>query len=85
MKNSPVRRNKNSRIVETQKSEYIEILNPSDLKLRPIAEGPSCPTSRLSKLIDILLQPFLYKIKRYSSDEVHLLNFQCTDGFFWCY
>ena len=47
--------------VEIQK--YTEILNPSDLKFRPIVAGPSCPTSRPSKLIDILLQPFLNKIK----------------------
>ena len=51
--------------VETQKSEYIEIPNPSNLKCRPIVAGTSCPTSRLSKLIDILLQPFPNKIKSY--------------------
>ena len=48
--------------VETQKSEYIEIPKPSDLKFRPIVEGPSCMTIRLCKLIGILLQPFLNKI-----------------------
>ena len=38
--------------VVTQKSEYIEIPGPSDLKFRPIAPGPSCPINRHRKLID---------------------------------
>ena len=42
----------------------MEIPNPSDLKFRLIETGPSYSTNRLSKLIDILLQPFLYKIKK---------------------
>ena len=57
-------------VIETQKSEYIEIPNSSDLKFKPIVAGPSCPTSRLSKLIDILLQPFLIKIKSYIKDNI---------------
>ena len=59
---------------ETQKSEYIEIPNPSDLKFTPIVAGPSCPTSKISKLIDILLQPFLNKIKSYIKDNLDFLN-----------
>ena len=43
--------------VEAHKSEYIEIPDLSDLKFRPIVAVPSCPTKRLSKLIDMLLQP----------------------------
>ena len=58
--------------VETQKSKYIEIPNPSDLKFRPNVAGPSCPTSRLSNQIDILLQLFLNKIlkKNYIKDKI---------------
>ena len=37
------------------KSEYLEISDSSDLKLRPIGAGSPCPTHTLSKLIDILL------------------------------
>ena len=59
---------------ETQKSKYIEIPNPSDLKFRPIVAGLSCLTSRLSKLIDVLLQPFLNKIKSYIKDNIDFLN-----------
>ena len=34
----------------------------------------SCPTNRLSKLIDILLQPFLNKIKSYIRENIDFLN-----------
>ena len=56
--------------VETQKFQYIEIPNPSDLKFRPIVAGPSGPTNRFSKLINILLKPFLYKIKKKATLEM---------------
>ena len=61
-------------VVEMQKSEYREIPNPSDHKFRPLVAGPSCPTHRLSKLVDIILQPFLYKIKSFIRDYIHFLN-----------
>ena len=57
-----------------QKSEYIELLEPKDLKFRPIVAGPSCPTHRLSNITDILLQPFLEKVKSYTRDNLHFLN-----------
>ena len=60
--------------VKSQKSEYIEIPNPSDLKFRPIVVVPSCSTNRLSKLINILLQPFLNKIKSYITYKTNFLN-----------
>jgi len=59
----------------TQKSEYIEIQDPNDLLFRPIVAGPACPTNRISKLIDILLQPFLKKIKSYVRDDIQFLNY----------
>ena len=55
--------------VEKQKSKYIEIPNLIDLKFRPIVADPSCLTKRLGKRIDILLQPFLCKIKSYIGDD----------------
>ena len=60
--------------IETQKSKCIEIPNPSDLKFRPIIAGPSGPTSRLNKLIDILLHLFLNKMKSYIKDNIDFLN-----------
>ena len=57
-----------------QKSEFIEILNPEDLKFRPIIAGPSCPTHRLSNVVDILLQPFLKHVNSYVRDDIDYLN-----------
>ena len=36
--------------IKLQKSGYIEILNPSDLKFRLIVGGPRCLTKRINKL-----------------------------------
>ena len=47
----------------TQNIEIIEIFEPDGLKLRPIVGGPKCPRRKLSQLIDILLKPFLVRIK----------------------
>ena len=60
--------------IQAQKSEYVNALNASDLKLRPILAGPQSPTHRLSHLIDILLQPFLKHVQSYTKDTVHFLN-----------
>ena len=59
--------------VETQKSEYREIPDPSDLKFTPMVAGSSYQ-NRLSKLKDLLLKPFLNKIKSYVWDDIHFLN-----------
>ena len=50
------------------------IPNPKDLKFRPIVVGRSFPTSRLSQLTDILLKPFLNKIKSYIKSNIDILN-----------
>ena len=52
-----------------QQKEYVHIIEPSDLKLRPIVAGPIFPTRPLSHLIDILLKPFLLHIKCYVKDK----------------
>ena len=68
---------KSTLIIQTVKdsnSEYICVPNPSDLKLRPIVAGPSCPTHRLSHLLDILLQPFLKLIPAYLKNNLEFLN-----------
>ena len=56
-------------------SEYIEVLDPNDIQLRPIVAGPRCETSHLSSLLDILLKPFLTKVESYLRDDIHFLNF----------
>ena len=60
--------------IETQKSEYIVIRNARDHIFRPIVAGPSCPTKRLKKQIDILRQLFLNKIKSCIRDDIHFLS-----------
>ena len=61
--------------ITKQKSEYIQLPRPTDLKFRPIVAGPVCPTHRLSNLIDIILQPYLKHVKSYVRDDIDFLNF----------
>ena len=56
-------------------SEYLELLDPEDLKFRPIVAGPAWKTHRLSNLVDILLKPFIEKVKRYVRDDIDFLNY----------
>ena len=44
-------------------SEYLELLDPEDLRFHQIVAGTACETHRLSNLIDILLIPFFEKVK----------------------
>lgn len=55
--------------------EYIEYLDPEDLKFRPIIAGPICETHRLSNLIDILLKPFVTNVKSYVRDDIDFLQY----------
>ena len=60
--------------IKEQQKEYVHIIEPSDLKLRPIVAGPICPTRPLSNLIDILLKPFLLQVKSYVKDNLDFLS-----------
>ena len=60
--------------MKEQQTEYVHIIEPSDLKLRPIVAGPICPTRPLSNLIDILLKPFLLHVKSYVKDNLDFLS-----------
>ena len=63
-----------SEAINNQPEEYICVLEPSDLKLRPIVAGFNCPTKRVSNFTDILLKPLLTKIKSYIRDNIDFLN-----------
>ena len=52
----------------------ITVIDPEDLKLRPIVAGPACPTHRLSHLLDILLRPFLVHVKSHIKNNLEFLN-----------
>ena len=56
--------------IKKQQKEFVHIIEPSDLKLRPIVAGPICPTRPLNNLIDILLKPFLLNVKSYVKDNL---------------
>jgi hypothetical protein len=60
--------------VKTQNQPYIKIRRPADLKFRPIVAGPSCPTHRLSNMIDILLKPLLVHTRSYTRDDIDFLT-----------
>ena len=60
--------------IKAQNTEVIQLNMPDDLCFRPIVAGPSCPTRRLSHLIDRLLQPFLPLIPSYIKDSIDALN-----------
>ena len=56
-------------------SEYLEILDPEDLKFCPIVAGLACETHRLRNLVDILLKPFIEKVKSFVRDDIDFLNY----------
>ncbi|KAJ8318533.1 hypothetical protein KUTeg_003624 [Tegillarca granosa] len=60
--------------IKNQNSEYITILRPKDLKLRPIIAGPSCPKHWLSNFIDIILKPLSQYIPSYVRDDIDFLT-----------
>ena len=60
--------------IKEQQKEYVHIIEPSDLKLRPIVAGPIRPTRPLSNLIDILLKPFPLYVISYVKDNLDFLS-----------
>ena len=53
--------------IAKQNNKYAEVLEPSDLKLRPIVAVPTCPT--LSDILDKILKPFILHVKSYIRDS----------------
>ena len=49
--------------IANQNNEYIEVLELSDLKLRPIVANPTCPTRPLNDLLDKIFKPFILQVK----------------------
>ena len=68
--------------IEEQKSEYVTLSAPNDLKGRPIVAGPNCPTKRLSELLDQILKPLVPQLKSYVKDDWDVLRKlpRTTDG-----
>ena len=59
---------------EIEGNTYVHIPAPKDLTFRPIVAGPVCPTHRLSKLLDKLLQPYLQEVHSFVRDDIHFLS-----------
>ena len=48
--------------IQKKPMSVVQVINPSDLKFRPIVAGPTNPTPRLSHFIDLILQPLKSKV-----------------------
>ena len=59
-----------------KEQQYLHIIEPSDLKLRPVVAGPIWPTGPLSNLVGILLKPFLLLVKSYVEGNHSYQNVQ---------
>ncbi len=60
--------------VKQTAEDFIQCIDPADLKFRPIVAGPSCATHRLSNFIDILLRPYIKFVKSYVRDDIDFLT-----------
>ena len=63
-----------SEAIAKQNNEYVEVLESRDLKLQPIAAGPTCPTRPLNDLLDKIIKPFILLFKSYVRDNVVFLE-----------
>lgn len=67
---------------------YVHVINPEDLQFRPIVGGPQSPTSRLCKILDVILKPLVFHVKNNLKDEMTMIStFNCdicndTPGYF---
>ena len=60
--------------IKEQNKELISILEPKDLKLRPIVGGPKYPTKRLSNFLDLILKPLAKHVKSNIKDNTELMK-----------
>ena len=60
--------------VNELRTSYTECDAPKNLKFRPIVAGPTCPTHRLSQLIDHLLKPYVDIVPSYIKDDFDFLR-----------
>ena len=59
--------------VKSQNCKYIQVDECNDLTFRPICGSPSCVTSRLSNLLDIILKSLCLKVPSYIKDTTHFI------------
>ena len=59
---------------KNRESQYINADKPHDLTFKPIVDGPMCPTSHLSNLIDILIKSLVAFVKSNLRDSTKFIN-----------
>ena len=60
--------------IKEQNKKLITILEPKDLKLRPIVGGPKCPSRRLSNFLGLILKPLTKHVKNNIKDNIEFLK-----------
>ena len=63
-----------TKLMESNPVDYLKIKDPPEIPSRPIIAGPSSPTHRLSKVLDIILRPLTEKAKSYVRDDIEFLS-----------
>ncbi|XP_060557357.1 uncharacterized protein LOC132717809 [Ruditapes philippinarum] len=61
--------------INNNKSEYIKVSAPDDLKFRPIVGGPNSVTQRLSHFLDLILKPLCRQVPSFIRDDLDFLNY----------
>ena len=59
--------------IKNRNTNPVTLLNPEDLPFHLIVARPNCPTSRLSKLIDIILKALVTHVTSYIRDSTDFL------------
>ncbi len=58
----------------TQQLYFLKKIHKNPISERPIVSGCAGPTEKISKLVDMHLQPFVPAIKSYVKDSGHMIN-----------
>ena len=63
-----------SQAIAKQNNKYVEVLEPSDFKLRSVAAGPTYPIRPLSGLLDNIFKPFILHVNSNVSENIDFLE-----------
>ena len=60
--------------MEERPADSLKMPEPPSIPRRPIVGGPSCPTNKLSNLMDLILKPLVFKVRSHVKDSFHFLE-----------
>ena len=63
-----------SQAIAKQNNKYVEVLEPSDFKLRSVAAGPTYPIRPLSGLLDNIFKPFILHVNSNVRENIDFLE-----------